>query len=384
VSRYPERPLGEVLDVDIDEVPVLPDETYKISGVYGFGRGLFARVPIQGSETSYSKLHRIHRGTLVMSRLKAFEGALAVVPDDFNGWFLSPEFPTFRPKEGIGDIRYVKHLCSWPDLWTKLSGESKGLGARRERVSSNRLLSVEVPLPEFDEQRRIAERLDSSFSKLVRVGELRKYVNHASAAIAESLLASVSSEETPKVPVGEVLEAARRPVQIDPDAPYRALGLRSFGKGTIRYGQVPGAELSKLRYFTFPENALVLSNIKAWEGAISVTTKEDLECVASNRFLFYLPRDSRVNIGFVRYYLLSRAGLADVGSCSPGMADRNRTLGVKSFERLRLPLPQRDVQDRVVRVLDGVMSSLAKTAVADGHVAAFRASLLNAAFNGLL
>jgi type I restriction enzyme S subunit len=142
--------------------------------------------------------------------------------------------------------------------------------------------------------------------------------------------------------------------------------------------------LSKLRYFTFPENALVLSNIKAWEGAISVTTKEDLECVASNRFLFYLPRDSRVNIGFVRYYLLSRAGLADVGSCSPGMADRNRTLGVKSFERLRLPLPQRDVQDRVVRVLDGVMSSLAKTAVADGHVAAFRASLLNAAFNGLL
>lgn len=59
-------------------------------GVYGFGRGLFERGPIDGGETSYKSLNRLHANMFVVSRLKAFEGALTIVPDGFNGWFLSP------------------------------------------------------------------------------------------------------------------------------------------------------------------------------------------------------------------------------------------------------------------------------------------------------
>ena len=85
----PERPLGDVLQLAPAEVPVEADGTYPIAGVYSFGRGLFQRGPISGSETSYARLNRLAPGRLVMSRLKAFEGALTVIPAEFDGWFLS-------------------------------------------------------------------------------------------------------------------------------------------------------------------------------------------------------------------------------------------------------------------------------------------------------
>ncbi|WP_345349791.1 restriction endonuclease subunit S [Actinoallomurus liliacearum] len=154
------RPLGEVIRRANSEEPVDPSKTYDIAGVYGFGRGLFERGPMQGNETSYQKLNRLSSGRLVMSRLKAFEGALAIIPREFDGWYLSPEFPTFEIDTTRADERYLMNICMWPGLWERLSGQSKGIGARKVRVSADRLLSTEVPLPALDEQRLIADQLD--------------------------------------------------------------------------------------------------------------------------------------------------------------------------------------------------------------------------------
>ena len=159
--------------------------------------------------------------------------------------------------------------------------------------------------------------------------------------------------------------------------------MRSFGKGIIRYEPAPGRNLSKLRYYKFPVNALALSNIKAWEGAIGLTTSKDISCVASNRFLFYSPKDDQINVSYVRHYLLSRTGIAKIGAASPGSADRNRTLSIHGFESIQIPFPPRDVQDETARVIDAIAAELSpddRTATWD----ALKLSLLNAAFSGRL
>lgn len=161
MSAGTKRSLGELLVLDIEEVPVVAKEEYPIAGIYSFGRGLFARASIMGSDTSYKKLHRLHSGQLVVSRLKAFEGALGMVPQEFDGWFLSPEFPTFSCVEGELDPRYLAHICGWSDFWSMLATTSKGIGARRERVHAEDLLRIELRVPPVDEQRRQAAYLDT-------------------------------------------------------------------------------------------------------------------------------------------------------------------------------------------------------------------------------
>jgi hypothetical protein len=50
--------------------------------------------------TAYKRLNRIGAGVLIYSRLKAFEGAVTVTPDDLPESFASQEFPTFAFASG--------------------------------------------------------------------------------------------------------------------------------------------------------------------------------------------------------------------------------------------------------------------------------------------
>jgi type I restriction enzyme S subunit len=148
--------MGEVLSLARDEVPVKLEETYHTAGIYSFGRGLFARPPITGAETKYKTLYRLHQDQLVLSRLKAWEGAVAIVTPDFHSMCVSQEYPTFEVNSEHAEPSYLSWLCRWDHFWDALRNQSKGVGARRDRVHPDRLLAVEVPLPPLEEQRRLA------------------------------------------------------------------------------------------------------------------------------------------------------------------------------------------------------------------------------------
>ncbi|MFT9475832.1 restriction endonuclease subunit S [Streptomyces sp. 11-1-2] len=342
--------LSEALSISIDAVSVSPNDRFDIAGVYGFGRGMFTREPIRGSETSYPKLHRLHAGSVVLSRLKAFEGAIAVVPERLDGWFLSPEFPTFTINPDVADSAYLQHLFRWPGFWELLRGESRGVGARRERVSAQRMLSIKAPLPDsIDEQQEIAARLD-------RLYGARNYsverTEHAEGLVA-SLHNSLCKVEAPHVRVGSVMELSRVSVSIDPEQEYSQIGVYSFGKGVIRREPQLGSTLSKLKYYRIPADALVLSNIQAWEKAIALSEESDVDRVASQRFLPYVPKkQDDIDMGYMRYYFLSEAGHPLILKSSPGTTARNRTLGIKAFENLIISLPDKNTQLRISSLLD--------------------------------
>ncbi len=146
--------LGDVLALRCEETPVSPRTVYPMAGVYSFGRGLFPRGDLEGAKTSYKVLNRLSAGQLVMSQLKAWEGALALVPPEFDGHFLSPEFPTFDVKIDVIRPQYLGALLTSETFWSRLKARSQGLGARKERVSAARLLEMDVELPTLDEQLR--------------------------------------------------------------------------------------------------------------------------------------------------------------------------------------------------------------------------------------
>lgn len=182
-----------------------------------------------------------------------------------------------------------------------------------------------------------------------------------------------------RVRVGDVLELLRRPVSIDLLAEYVSIGVRSFGKGVFHYEPKTGAELSKLRYFEVQPNELVVSNIKAWEGAIAVSSDRETGCIASNRFLTYVPKNERVDVSYLRYLFLSDTGLPLVQRASPGSADRNRTLAIDRFEALQIPLPDLAEQRRIVARLDVLLSRAQTARVASGRAAVISRAAAEAA-----
>jgi len=150
-------PLGDFLSITKDPVRLEADTEYHTVGIYSFGRGLFPRPVVLGSDVSYSTYYRVAEDQFVYSKLFAWEGALAVVPPDFDGYFVSQEFPTFNIDCRRALPGFVQLLTTWPELWERVRTGEAGMGGRRKRVHPDKLMAVEVPLPDVAAQARIVD-----------------------------------------------------------------------------------------------------------------------------------------------------------------------------------------------------------------------------------
>ena len=341
--------LSEVLSLDVDAVSISPTVSYNMAGVYSFGRGLFTRGPLSGAETTYKHFHRLSSGMIVLSQLKAWEGAVAVVGEEHVGCFLSTQFPTFNCNRELASNEFIGWYLRQPSVWEQLRHKSRGMGARRDSVSPTKFLSLKIPLPSLDEQHAIVRRLDRVQAKLgQREIELAAVEREANVMLFNAF--HKITEGVEYLALSEVAPLVRRPVEVALDGEYPELGVRSFGKGTFHKPTLTGADVGNKRLFEIHQGDLLFNIVFAWEGAIAVPGAEDNGRVGSHRFLTCVPKPELALAEFLRFYLLSPEGLQKVGEASPGGAGRNRTLGIKKAEKIHVPVPDINVQKRFVQL----------------------------------
>ena len=133
-TKWPMVPLVDVLRQVVDSHPVRTDQIYPNFGIYSFGRGLFAKPPISGAVTSAKSLYRARKGSFVYSRLFAFEGAYGLVPEEFDGCFVSNEYPMFECDLSRLLASYLAAYFKTPGVWEQTAQLSTGMGDRRRRI----------------------------------------------------------------------------------------------------------------------------------------------------------------------------------------------------------------------------------------------------------
>lgn len=148
------EPLSSFIELDEDAVPIEIGVPYPQAGVRGFGGGLFAKPPVHGGETTYRAFNRLYQGALVMSQVKGWEGAIAVTPKELEGYFVSPEYRTFRCKADRCLPEYLAALVPTEFFWGRLKDATRGVGARRERTRPEQFLQLEFSMPALKDQKR--------------------------------------------------------------------------------------------------------------------------------------------------------------------------------------------------------------------------------------
>lgn len=210
--------LGEILKLDRREVSLEPDNVYRTAGIYSFGRGLFERERIRGSDTSYPVLYRLEFNHFVISRLNGWEGAVDVVTADLVGCHVSNEYPTFSVDESRALPSYMAWIARWPGFWERLT--PRGSMVRRKRVHLPTMMQIEVPLPTIGEQQRIVDELDRLH--YVRAGaethlkQATSLSDALSGAAVASLLDRGVLQRWPIRSLADVAEVNPRPERLQP------------------------------------------------------------------------------------------------------------------------------------------------------------------------
>jgi hypothetical protein len=383
---YPRVKLERVLLRRSDEVPVEATETYQTVGIYSFGRGLFERPLISGSETSYRSYFRLHEGQFVYSKLFAWEGAVAVVEPPFDGLLVSSEFPTFDIDPDVALAEYIAAICRWPEFHRAIAGGRSGLGVRRQRVSPERLLSVEVPLPDRSEQARIVRRLRTLLGE-VEVIEQQLERNEPALIVAlypALVTRRLEAEAGHPQPVGELVEFVNDLVRPgEPTAPAEAfVGLQHIESHTgRRIGSFPlGGE--KGRKFRFQPGDVVYGYLRPYLNKVWVA---DMHGLCSVDQYVLRPNDG-VPASYLAHALRSRATLDQAIELTHSLQLPRLRSGL--LADLEIPVVGSDrvrpVTDDLDRALETIVEARALRLRQETVLKGMRESVLNRAFAGLL
>lgn len=329
--------IGDILQKSESWVSIIPDNEYKEITVRLWGRGVSLRGIKSGSEIGASRRIKVSPGQFIVSRIDARHGAFGLVPEELDGAVVTNDFPVFIPNPDRLSVDFLGWLSKTPIFVDACKMASEGT-TNRVRLKENCFAEIRVSLPPLNEQRNIVAKIESLSSKIDEARQLRQAIqNDAQAMLHSAFQQIVKSAEY--CSMAEVAPIVRRPVMIEPDGKYLELGVRSFGKGVFHKPTLIGAELDWQKLYRIHTGDLVISNIKAWEGAIAVASNNDHERVGSHRYITCVPQDNIITSGFLCFYLLSDEGIKQVQAASPGSADRNRTLAIKRLEKIKISTP---------------------------------------------
>jgi type I restriction enzyme S subunit len=359
-------------------VTLLPEATYREVTVKMWGKGVILRGIVTGAEIASSRRFVARTGQFILSRIDARNGAIGIVPPELDGAVVTNDFPLFYLDQDRIDSAFLGWLGRTHGFVELCVRASEGT-TNRVRLQEDRFLALEISLPPMAEQRRVVARIEELAAQIQEVRALREEIEenlHSMLSAAHRQIANGA----PRRPLGEVAPLNRRPVTVEAEKSYPQIAVRSFGRGAFHKPPLIGSEVTWEKPFLVKTGDILVSNIKAWEGALAVARPEDDGRFGSHRYLTCVPNEGVATALFVCFHLLSPEGLSEIGEASPGSADRNRTLSAKAFMRMPIPLPEYSKQlwfDSLCREVDALRQLQTETAA---ELDAMLPSILNRAF----
>lgn len=161
----------------------------------------------------------------------------------------------------------------------------------------------------------------------------------------------------PVVKLGEVLRRSEETITILPDAEYREVTVRLWGKGVVLRGVVAGAEIAASRRFVGKAGQLILSRIDARNGAIGIVPSELDGAVVTNDFPLFDLTSERIDFAFLGWLTKTRDFVELCQRASEGTTNRVR-LQQDRFLALEIPLPPLAEQRRIVARIEELAAKI--------------------------
>ena len=173
--------------------------------------------------TAAKSLSIVQNGDLIINKIWVRHGSTAIASSAVAGCAASGEFPTFELDRSRVLTRWLHWQTQTSGFWAKCDALSRGTSGKN-RIKPELFLTISVPLPSLEEQRRIVARIEELAAKIEEARGLR----HQAVEHLERLMASMAhrtdldavsrhSQGWTEVSLGEILRQVHdyRSVTVD-------------------------------------------------------------------------------------------------------------------------------------------------------------------------
>ena len=373
---WPTVMLGDVLSHRKEFITIDDDAIYSRCRVQTAARGVVLRDRIPGSHIRTKRQQMCRSGDFLVAEIDAKVGGYGTVPSELDCAIVSSHYFLFEIDEDSLCGKFLDWYCRTKEFLEQVSARGS---TNYAAVRPNQVLRYMIPLPPLADQNRIVADLDRIAHQIERHGNL---IHAAEQDIRVTLTNTFRNivDEAPRRPMVEVAPLVRRPVEVRPDGGYPEIGVRSFGRGTFHKPVIDGTTVGSKRLFLVRESDLLFNIVFAWEGAVAVARTKDQGRVGSHRFLTCVPDRRVITPSFLHFYFLTQEGLDQLSEASPGGAGRNRTLGLKKLDAIRVPIPSIDRQRWFDRLQALVWEMHVQRIAASREIITLSSAVLHAAF----
>lgn len=379
--------VGDLVELHRRAVEVEPDAEYREVGVRSFGRGIFHKEPIAGTDLGSKRVFRIEPGDLVISNVFAWEGAIAVASEAEEGMIGSHRFMTFRPKDDRTDTAWLAwFFLSEPGL-EMIRRASPGSAGRNRTLAIERFEALEIPLPPVDEQRDAARRVGTTADASSAVAELTRRAQELSDALAVSLSARPDLDEGERLRAGwqklelsSVMVEGGNKVKVEPGNAYPNLGILSYGRGVFEKPDIEGSRTSAAVLNQVRSGQFIYSRLFAFEGAYAYVPPEFDGRFVSNEFPTFDPNPDLLDARWLANCMRSPSRWAELRGSSKGLGVRRQRVPVEAILSYRIWLPPIETQKSMVAAIERIESIQAARVDVDRRTAALVPAELNRAF----
>lgn len=164
-----------------------------------------------------------------------------------------------------------------------------------------------------------------------------------------------------QVRFGDVLTPVSRVERLAPETSYRTVGVKWYAQGLFHREPLLGQDIKAKVLYKVATGDLVYNRLFAWKGSFALADAEHDGCLVSGEFPCFTIDPEKVNPAYVRWYTATPSFWNSVVDLSTGSSRQSRLrLKEERFLEMRMPLPPRREQDRIVEVVRSVSGRISE------------------------
>lgn len=236
------------------------------------------------------------------------------------------------------------------------------------------IAGVQIPLPPLKKQQTIVARLDALAEKTRELEAHLDAADNASAALLLSLHHKLGSGRT--VRLGDIIELHEVTEPIRVEGQYPQVGVRGFGGGLFAKAAVAGSDTAYKSFNRLYSDAMVLSQVKGWEGAIALCPDELDGMFVSPEYRTFRCKPTEASAAYLGELFKTEWFWSQLQEATRGVGARRERTRPEQFLNIQLAMPELVDQLKIAEILAKQVPLKAKhTAIRAANAALLPATL---------